>query len=174
MKKLCGVIAAVVLLAGCGAQEDAVVEQEVSMPSDTAVVYDCQGQEVKADYNNETEPQTAQLFFTGKVHEDMILPLVVSASGAKYSDGTVTFWTHQGEATLMMESDGASIMCTQKNMIDDEKVIMDSNNNTVTPGCTSWFDGCNTCVVNKDGTLGCTKKYCTSEMTQPARCMSEV
>lgn len=29
-----------------------------------------------------------------------ILPLAVSASGARYSDGTMTFWEHQGTATL--------------------------------------------------------------------------
>jgi len=29
-----------------------------------------------------------------------ILPLAVSASGARYSDGKMTFWEHQGTATL--------------------------------------------------------------------------
>ncbi len=34
------------------------------------------------------------------------LPLAQSGSGARYSDGTTTFWEHQGEATF--ETPGAS------------------------------------------------------------------
>jgi len=26
--------------------------------------------------------------------------------------------------------------------------------------CSSWFDGCNTCMVSENGILGCTKMYC--------------
>jgi membrane-bound inhibitor of C-type lysozyme len=30
----------------------------------------------------------------------LTLPLAISASGARYSDGTMTFWEHRGTATL--------------------------------------------------------------------------
>jgi len=33
-------------------------------------------------------------------HEILRLPLAVSASGARYSDGTLTYWEHQGTARL--------------------------------------------------------------------------
>jgi membrane-bound inhibitor of C-type lysozyme len=38
-----------------------------------------------------------------------ILPLQRSASGARYSDGAVTFWEHQGEARLEMP--GRAVTC---------------------------------------------------------------
>jgi membrane-bound inhibitor of C-type lysozyme len=173
MKKIFWIMSAVILLAGCSVQKDATKEQVTNEPSDMAVIYNCQKQEVKVDFNNAVEPQTAQLFFTGKAHENVILPLVMSASGAKYSDGVITFWTHQGEATLMMESDGKNIVCTQQNMTADESVITDNNGNVVMPGCKTWFDGCNTCTVSEDGKLSCAKKYCASELMQKARCMDE-
>ena len=30
----------------------------------------------------------------------------------------------------------------------------------VSAGCTSWYDGCNTCTVMNGGALGCTKMMC--------------
>lgn len=39
--------------------------------------------------------------------DPVILPRVESASGAKYSDGSLTFWEKGGEA--MVESDGQSL-----------------------------------------------------------------
>jgi len=38
-----------------------------------------------------------------------------------------------------------------------------------TDGCKSWYDGCNTCKCNDNGTqVGCTRMYC--ETTLPNRC----
>ena len=173
MKRVLGVVFAVMTLVGCGASDDAAKSKESAQSgaSELAIVYDCSGQEIKVDFDNTVEPQTAQLFFTGKEHTDMILPLVVSASGAKYSDGTVTFWTRQGDATLMMENDGASIACMQQNMTDDEVVIKDTYGNAITPGCKAWFDGCNNCQVGDAGELACTRKYCAPENLQLAQCL---
>jgi membrane-bound inhibitor of C-type lysozyme len=39
----------------------------------------------------------AEIFAGGQVYT---LRSAISASGARYSDGTVEFWEHQGEATL--------------------------------------------------------------------------
>jgi membrane-bound inhibitor of C-type lysozyme len=38
-----------------------------------------------------------------------VLPLQPSGSGARYRDGTVTFWDHQGEARL--EREGRAVRC---------------------------------------------------------------
>lgn len=40
------------------------------------------------------------------------LPLVVSASGAKYSDGSLTFWS-KGAAATLERPDGAAIQCRE-------------------------------------------------------------
>ena len=42
------------------------------------------------------------------------LPAVISASGARYSDGKVEFWEHQGEAMLNGTPGGDSGSCPQK------------------------------------------------------------
>ena len=39
------------------------------------------------------------------------LPVAVSGSGARYSDGKVEFWEHQGEAMLNGASDGPYESC---------------------------------------------------------------
>lgn len=39
----------------------------------------------------------AEVFAGGQIYQ---LPSARSGSGARYSDGTVEFWEHQGEATL--------------------------------------------------------------------------
>lgn len=46
-----------------------------------------------------------------------------------------------------------------------------SKNPVIPEGCISWFDGCNTCTINEDGTLGaCTLKACFD--TRPASCQT--
>jgi membrane-bound inhibitor of C-type lysozyme len=42
------------------------------------------------------------------------LPSVISGSGARYSDGKVEFWEHQGEATLTGADDGPYDRCPRK------------------------------------------------------------
>ena len=47
-------------------------------------------------------------------------------------------------------------------------------NTRIPPNCTSWFDGCNTCMV-KDGVItGCTKMACKSDTQDQAmsRCLA--
>ena len=65
------------------------------------------------------------------------------------------------------------------NVIGISDTDMNTNTNTHTntniitipKNCASWNDGCNTCNVNKDGTLnGCTMMYCYTKRT--ASCLS--
>jgi membrane-bound inhibitor of C-type lysozyme len=128
MKKALGLLAAMIVLYGCGADKDDNMTEDTNTPSDEAIVYMCGAQEVKVDFDNETDPPSAELFFTGKTHEPIMLSLTVAASGAKYSDGEITFWTHPGEAMLMMEGDdGASVKCDQKTLEMDDITASDGD-----------------------------------------------
>ncbi|XLQ19676.1 MAG: MliC family protein [Candidatus Moraniibacteriota bacterium] len=167
-KVIVSAVAALIFLVGCGGQDKDVEENVVTQPSESAVTYDCEGEDVKADFNNDVEPSTATVYISG---QEMTLPNVEAASGAKYSDGEVTFWTHQGEATLSMEGTDQSLSCVE---VMNGDVIVDANGNTVTAGCQSWFDGCNNCKVGELGMpMACTRMACTPETMKPARCMDE-
>uniref|UniRef100_A0A0G4HD85 Antistasin-like domain-containing protein n=1 Tax=Chromera velia CCMP2878 TaxID=1169474 RepID=A0A0G4HD85_9ALVE len=45
------------------------------------------------------------------------------------------------------------------------------NNSSCPDGCTSFFDGCNTCMCSEGRIMGCTKKACRGEMEEP-RCLA--
>ncbi len=36
--------------------------------------------------------------------------------------------------------------------------------------CSSWFDGCNNCMVGQNGALACTRKFCEPEMMMEPKC----
>ena len=55
-----------------------------------------------------------------------------------------------------------------QNACEEIKPIQDSYGNTIPPNCTSWYDGCNTCMVGEDGVLACTLMYC--ETPRDAEC----
>jgi len=172
-KKMIGVVAVLTFLIGCGCQqsEDTVDDNESQQPSANVVVYDCEGETIKADFNNDVDPRTATIYVTGT---ELILLNVEAGSGAKYSDGDVTFWTHQGEATLSMEDTGASLNCVElAGAIEDSDVIVDENGNVVASECRVWFDGCNNCHVSPDGMLACTRMFCDPATMQIAKCMDE-
>jgi hypothetical protein len=63
------------------------------------------GQDVRATFVK-IDPPVARVERGGA---RWILPLRPSASGTRYSDGTVTFWEHQGEARL--ELPGQTVSC---------------------------------------------------------------
>ncbi len=171
-KMVFGVIAALVFLVGCGEQTKELNESG-AQPNDGAVTYDCQGEDIKADFNNDVDPQTVDLFFTAK-NTEITLPNVEAASGAKYSDNDITFWTHQEEANLSIESTGQSLNCVEVEDAAGDNAVTDANGNVVTPGCQAWFDGCNTCHVVEGSTeLACTKMMCAPETIKPSRCMDE-
>merc|ERR1719281_1323381 len=44
---------------------------------------------------------------------------------------------------------------------------------TCATGCKAWFDGCNRCRCNEDGTVGaCTEMFCATK--KPAKCMDDM
>ena len=55
-----------------------------------------QGKKIKASYNIASEKVTLSM----PDGTTITLPAAISASGARYSNGTLTFWEHQGTATL--------------------------------------------------------------------------
>ena len=68
----------------------------------TAALYRCPlNVDVAADYAPDAKSVT--LYAEGQTFQ---LPLAMSGSGARYSDGKTTLWEHQGEATF--ETPGAS------------------------------------------------------------------
>ena len=161
------------VVVGCGNVQKSERPTDLSaVASDRAVMYDCQGEVVKADFNNDVDPQTVQLFFVHKEHEDIILSLVPVASGVKYTNEDITFWTHQDEATLAVSGKEDVLSCT---LADDtparEDAVVDVYGNFIPKGCKKWFDGCNTCSVSIDGDVSCTRKACAPTMIEPARCI---
>jgi heat shock protein HslJ/membrane-bound inhibitor of C-type lysozyme len=72
--------------------------------------------EVRVQYSYEGD--YAQVTVEGETYD---LDRVVSASGAKYesADGSVMFWEHQGEATLVINSQEIVVQSTQMQPADD-------------------------------------------------------
>ena len=169
-KVMSGVVIGLVFLMGCGEQEKG-SEDDISMqPSEDAVTYNCEGEDVKVDFDNDAEPKTATMYVA---EQKMILINTEAVSGVKYSDGDVTFWTHQGEATLSIEGTEQSLNCVEE-IVGEEDVIVDENGNIVTEGCETWFDGCNICQVGEVGMpMACTKMFCDPATMKPAKCMDE-
>lgn len=170
-KKTIGVFIALTFLVGCGCQQNE--EENISdavQPSDSAVTYNCDGEMVKADFDNTGEISTATIYLVDK-DVSMTLPNVEAASGAKYSDGEFTFWTHQGDAILSIEGTDKNLNCQEESTATGEMV--DENGNVITAGCTVWFDGCNNCQVSPDGMLACTRMFCDPATMQPAKCLDE-
>jgi membrane-bound inhibitor of C-type lysozyme len=68
----------------------------------TSALYRCPlNIDVAAEYSADTKSVT--LYTQGRTFK---LPIAMSGSGARYSDGKTTIWEHQGEATF--ETPGAS------------------------------------------------------------------
>lgn len=136
--------------------KEAGVKEATNDPDPSAIAYDCGGEQIHVDFNNDVEPQTADIYFDDK-SQVLTLPAMEAGSGAKYGNDTVTFWTHQGEATF--EYDGKSLSCTEEVAtpgIDGGVAVGD-----IPEGCVSWFDGCNNCSVGEDGVqMACTMMYC--------------
>ncbi len=103
-KEVIGAVVVTAFLCGCGANTVQNNDEVTQTTSDmNTVMYDCGDQEMKATFSDDGEK--VELFFTGKKHEPIVLDSVVSASGAKFSDGTVIFWEHQGEAYLQLDGE---------------------------------------------------------------------
>lgn len=78
-----------------------------ALGASTVAAYDCEdGAYVVADFR--TASDDVALFLPG---ETVFLPQVEAASGAKYSDGALTFWSRAHEA--MLGRDGVTVRCIE-------------------------------------------------------------
>jgi membrane-bound inhibitor of C-type lysozyme len=84
MKKL-ALAASLLALAACGT---------VAAPGGPRADWRCDG---GAAFSVRFEANTAEVFAAGRTYS---LPIAQSGSGARYSDGAVEYWEHQGQATL--------------------------------------------------------------------------
>jgi membrane-bound inhibitor of C-type lysozyme len=176
-KKLIGVVAVLTFFVGCGCQnsgEDSINVQEGEQVGADAITYICDGQTIKASFDNEVEPHTATIYVEEK-NVSITLPNVESGSGARYSDGEITFWTHQDEATLSIEETDKIMNCQKDaTMGAVAGEFIDENGNKVTDGCKTWFDGCNNCQVGSEGMMACTRKFCDPATMEKAKCLDGV
>jgi hypothetical protein len=47
----------------------------------------------------------------------------------------------------------------------------DKQTDSIPKDCKMWFDGCNTCTIDKDGTSLCTLLYCNPEDYDEPKCL---
>lgn len=81
-------------------------------PAATPVTYACEGHEDTAfsvAFYNQTEPPSALLKFGDR---ETIVLAVPTGSGARYVNGEVEFWEHQGDARLAWS--GTTYHCTPR------------------------------------------------------------
>ncbi len=71
-----------------------------------AFLWQCEGGK---SFTVRFDSREAAVVSTGE--RNFVLPPARSASGARYSDGAVEFWEHQGEATLSGTADGSYRNC---------------------------------------------------------------
>lgn len=103
-RRVAAVLAAAVLAGGCAAPAPKPAAPAGQL---TAFAYDCDdGTQVVAQRRAATGDVWVFLPGVSKA-----LPAVPAASGAKYSDGAVTFWSRGGEA--LVEADGRSLRCAE-------------------------------------------------------------
>lgn len=88
-------LAAFALLAACS----------TTQPGGPRTDWRCDG---GAAFSIRFSENSAEVFAAGRVYT---LPIAMSGSGARYSDGTVEYWEHQGEATLNGAQGGPYTHC---------------------------------------------------------------
>ncbi|MEN8252123.1 MAG: hypothetical protein ABFQ53_00885 [Patescibacteria group bacterium] len=177
-KLMIGTVASLAFLVGCGCQQNDKVDTTEEDTEGTeqviegTITYDCEGEKVRVEFNNELEPKSANLTFlsndatlllTGAVDE--------TESGIMYSDGEITFLVQKDEAKLSIEGREQALNCTKQEEIMGNE-ITDINGNVITEGCQTWFDGCNTCKTIEPGApMACTRKACSPDAMEEAHCL---
>lgn len=175
MKKMFGALAVLAFLVGCGCQQNN-EEKNGEQNLEGTIVYDCQGEEVQAVFDNSVTPAVAELSFINRDQVIITLSRVESASGAKYTDGDIVFWTQGNEAMLTTESGEKELSCVIMDPASDEEMgaAFDENGNEITSGCQTWYDGCNTCQVGEPGMpMACTRRFCDASIMEEAKCLDE-
>ena len=92
-------------LAGCNSPStDEATTEAADTEASTTVVFQCpDGETIEANFDN---PDEVVVILPGQ--EAQTLPIIEAASGARYSDGTTTFWNKGNEA--LVEMDGAVVL----------------------------------------------------------------
>jgi putative lipoprotein len=111
LRLLVNLVAIVALAAGCGGERGAQDEAEAPATAGPRVyAYDCEnGSYVVASFEESDEVWLFLPEYTVR------LPHVPSGSGARYTDGTITFWTRGDEAVLEL-GDGGTVSCRQNRL----------------------------------------------------------
>lgn len=108
MRQISLAIIAFFFLIGCSSANNE--EQEMELIS---ILYQCKdGALVAADYDNTKGDQSVYLQLNPENPEKIRLFLTRSASGARYSDGKLVWWT-KGNAAFLTTADG------EENLYDD-------------------------------------------------------
>lgn len=67
--------------------------------------------------------------------------------------------------------------CKEHKVLESPELMVEPSYDNVPKGCTSWFDGCNTCVLSGASVMACTMKACFSadgKPTEKPRCLSYI
>ena len=105
-------VCACAVVAGCGATDHDAQTTVRTEPSVDATVFDCNGQEMRMDVLR--DPVRAQVFFSGRTHEPIVLSLMQSDdSSTVYDDNGVNLVVHDDDtATLSLTDNPGSVTCT--------------------------------------------------------------
>ena len=113
LKDVCVLTAGILMLAGCGSsasppQETAAPAKEPVAPAKAPIVarFDCDTLALTATFHDD------RVVIEVPEQRPLTLPHAVAASGARYSDGTNTFWNKGREATF--ERHGRTEMCRER------------------------------------------------------------
>ena len=187
MKKIVLIGAMIALLSGCsgtmqkpeGSEKKPEGSDEIKLEdiNVSTKIYDCQGQEIKIEYTyGGTSPATARIMGAGYADE----PLVFDATnpealpiGDAYQNSTMIMIEQRKVVVIRSKDDNASVSCTEKMTEEQLKnAVKDHNGNIVDPGCSQWFDGCNTCSFDGKRLSSCSMWHCTKDKIEKARCLN--
>lgn len=63
-------------------------------------------------------------------------------------------------------------LCTMQCVLVCEFNDSSAQETVIPQNCTSWFDGCNTCIVANGELGGCTRMACSPDQLEEPRCLS--
>jgi membrane-bound inhibitor of C-type lysozyme len=103
---------------------------------------------------------------------DITNSVTIDNSGSTNTQATQTQLADSGPYKYCLENNGTILSTNPKQCIFDGVTYFQYTGNVMQLRfCTSYFDGCNTCIVNNGTIGGCTKKACNAENTDTPRCL---
>ncbi len=186
MKKILLIGVMAMFLAGCAGtmqkQEDS--KQKLTGSDEMkqgrnviSTMYDCQGQEIKIEFSyGGTSPATARIMGVGYTEE----PLVFDATnpealpiGDVYQNSTTIMKKQREVVVIRSKDDKMHVSCNEKMTEEQLKnAVKDDNGNIVDPGCSKWFDGCNTCSFDGKHLTSCSIWHCAKDKIEKAHCLN--